>query len=68
MTDRFKTPTKINSNLPRKGMMVSVDNLPEMGVDKIDNIDYGSAEKDNEICVHLAGNNEWAYWNNCTPI
>jgi hypothetical protein len=64
LTERFKKPTKVNQSLPRLGSMVSVDGLPEMGVDCIGMIDYG--DYGSQIMVYLQNNKEWAYWNNCT--
>ena len=64
LTARFHKPTKVNEGLPRIGMLVSVDNLPEMGVDSISAIDY----EGKEIIVELKQNKEHAFWNNCTTI
>jgi len=64
LTARFHKPTKQNAGLPRIGMMVTVDSLPEMGTDSISNIDYDGKE----IIVELKQNKEHAFWNNCTAI
>lgn len=60
-------PTKANSALPRVDDFVAVDNFPEFGVCRIAEISY----EDDGIYVRLvagANFNQWAFYNNLTPI